>query len=70
MSACLPPLYPSVKESLNNDGHQFHQYQQNEESRLILTEHKRKTMIYDIVNVLYVLTPFDIFLSKFFLLFL
>jgi hypothetical protein len=26
------------KESLNNDGHQFHQYQQNEQSPLILTE--------------------------------
>ena len=26
------------KESLNSDGHQFHQYQQNEQSPLILTE--------------------------------
>ena len=25
------------KESLNSDGHQFHQYQQNEQSPLILT---------------------------------
>ena len=28
----------SPKESLNSDGHQFHQYQQNEQSPLILTE--------------------------------
>ena len=26
------------KESLNSDGHQFHQYQQNKQSPLILTE--------------------------------
>jgi hypothetical protein len=26
------------KESLNSDGHKFHQYQQNEQSPLILTE--------------------------------
>jgi hypothetical protein len=26
------------KENLNNDGRQFHQYQQNEQSPLILTE--------------------------------
>jgi hypothetical protein len=26
------------KESLNSDGNQFHQYQQNEQSPLILTE--------------------------------
>ena len=34
------------KESLNSDGHQFHQYQQNEQSPLILTdlnEHPKKT---------------------------
>jgi hypothetical protein len=33
------------KESLNSDGHQFHQYQQNEQSPLILTdlnEHPKK----------------------------
>ena len=32
------------KESLNSDGHQFHQYQQNKQSLLILpelTEHKK-----------------------------
>ena len=27
------------KESLNSDGHQFHKYQQNEQSLLILAEH-------------------------------
>jgi hypothetical protein len=26
------------KESLNSDGHQFHQYKQNEQSPLVLTE--------------------------------
>jgi len=35
------------KENLKNDGHQFHQYQQNEQSPLILTEltaeHKKTT---------------------------
>jgi len=30
------------KESLNMIGHQFHQYQQNEQSPLILTEQKKK----------------------------
>jgi hypothetical protein len=38
--------------TLNSDGHQFHQYQQNEQSPLILselTEHK-KTMTYDLGN--------------------
>jgi hypothetical protein len=38
------------KESLNNDGHQFLQYQQNEQSTLILTEltkYKRNTA-YDV----------------------
>ena len=37
------------KESLNSDGHQFHQYQQNEESPLIpteLTEHKKRHYIW------------------------
>ena len=40
-------------KSLNSDGHQFHQYQQNEQVPLILpelTKHKRKTMTYDIGN--------------------
>ena len=27
------------KYNLNSDGHQFHQYQQNEQSPLILTDH-------------------------------
>ena len=27
-----------TKESLNNDGHQFYQYQQNKQTPLILTE--------------------------------
>jgi hypothetical protein len=27
--------------SINSDDHQFYQYQQNEQSRLILTEHKK-----------------------------
>ena len=34
------------KESVNGDGHQFHQYQQSKQSPLILTElakHKRMT---------------------------
>jgi hypothetical protein len=29
------------KECLNSDGQQFHQYQQNEQSLLTLTEHKQ-----------------------------
>jgi hypothetical protein len=40
------------KTSLNIDGHPFHQYQQNDQSHLILTEltkHK-KTSIYDVGN--------------------
>jgi len=40
------------KESLNSDSHQFHQYQLNEQSPLILnelTEHK-KIMTYDVGN--------------------
>jgi hypothetical protein len=32
-----------TKESLNSVGHQFHQYQQNEQSLLIFTEHKKTT---------------------------
>jgi hypothetical protein len=31
----------SPKESLNSDGQQFHQYQQNKKPLLILTEHKK-----------------------------
>ena len=40
------------KESLNSDGQQFHQYQQNEQPTLILTEltkrKKKKTMTCDV----------------------
>ena len=39
------------KENLNSDGHQFHQYQQNEQSPLILTElteHKRPHVMLEI----------------------
>ena len=36
------------KESLNSDGHRFHQYQKNEQSPLILAEHKKDHDIYDI----------------------
>jgi hypothetical protein len=38
------PAYELWKESLNRDGYQFHQYQQNEQSSLILielNEHKK-----------------------------
>ena len=36
-----------TKESINSDGHQIHQYQQNEQSPLILTEHKKdKDILY------------------------
>ena len=39
------------KDSLNNDDHEFHQYQQSEQSHLILTEltEHKKTMTYDVV---------------------
>ena len=40
-------------ESLNRDGHQFHQYQQNEQSPLSLTEiteQKNNTTTYDVEN--------------------
>ena len=40
------------KEIFNSDGHQFYQYQQNEQSSLVLTEptkHK-KTTTYDVRN--------------------
>ena len=45
-----------MKSKSNSDGHQFHQYQQNEQSitsHLILTElteHKTKTTTYDVDN--------------------
>ena len=42
-----------TKESLNSDGQQFHQYQQNEQSPLILTHwtHKKETKAYGIGNL-------------------
>ena len=42
----------SPKESLNCDGQQFHQYQQSEQSPLILTEvaEHNKTTTYDVEN--------------------
>ena len=36
-------------ESLNSECHQFHKYQQNKQSPLIINEYK-KTMIYDVGN--------------------
>ena len=41
------------KESLNSDDNQFHQYQQNEQSPLILTEvaEHKKTTTYDVGNL-------------------
>jgi hypothetical protein len=36
------------KESLNSDGHQFHQYQQNEQSTLILSEFTEHNKDHDI----------------------
>jgi hypothetical protein len=41
----IPENFSLRKECLNSDGHQFHQYQQNEQSLLILTElseHKKE----------------------------
>jgi len=39
------------KESLNSDGQQFHQYQQNKQSPLIVTHWTQKhTMTYDVGN--------------------
>jgi hypothetical protein len=40
------------KESLKSDGHQFHQYQQNEQTALISTElaEQKKKMTYDVGN--------------------
>jgi hypothetical protein len=37
----LTDCYLLWKESLNNDGHQFHQYEQNKQSSLIFTEYKK-----------------------------
>ena len=34
----LVSTFKVLKESINSDGHQFHQYQQNKQSPLILTE--------------------------------
>jgi hypothetical protein len=42
------PAYELWKESLNRDGYQFHQYQQNEQSSLILielNEHKKTQVL-------------------------
>ena len=39
-----------MKESLNSDGHQFHQYQQNEQLSLIITELTENRPQYDIGN--------------------
>jgi hypothetical protein len=42
-----------LKESLNSDWHQLHQYQQTKQSLLILTgltEHKMTTTTYDVGN--------------------
>ena len=41
----------SPKESLNSDVHQFHKYQQNEQSPLTLTHWKKKTITYDFGNL-------------------
>jgi hypothetical protein len=44
-------VYGIWKESLNNDGQNFHQYQQNEHSSLIsadFTEHNNKNTTYDV----------------------
>jgi hypothetical protein len=41
------------RKFINSDGHQFHQYQQNEQSPLILNEHKKRTMTYDIKSRLW-----------------
>ena len=40
------------KYNLNSDGHQFHQYQQNEQSPFNLTDHSKhkKTMTCDVGN--------------------
>ena len=46
------PEFDIMKRKLNS-GHQFHQYQRNEQSQLILielTEHKRKITTYDVGN--------------------
>ena len=43
-----------MKRKFNSDGHQFHQYQQNEQSSLILTEltEHRTTTTCDVENPL------------------
>jgi hypothetical protein len=41
-----------VKESLNNDGQQFHQYQQDKQSPLIITHLTQKEITtYDVGNL-------------------
>ena len=39
----------NYEKSLNSDGHQFHQYQQNEQSPFASSEHKKITA-YDVGN--------------------
>jgi hypothetical protein len=36
-------IYETIKESLNSVDHEFHKYQQNKQSPLILTEYKNNT---------------------------
>ena len=45
---CNQHTYVLWKESLNGDGHQFHQYQQNEQSPLILTQKRPWHMMLEI----------------------
>jgi hypothetical protein len=40
------------KKSLNSDGHQFHQYQQNEQSPLTLTELTEHKVTHDITTTM------------------
>ena len=40
----------NYEKSLNSDGHQFHQYQQNEQSPLILTHWTQYPTTYDVGN--------------------
>jgi hypothetical protein len=42
-------LCNNYEKSLNSDGHQFHQYQQNEQSPFVSPEHKKITA-YDVGN--------------------
>ena len=37
----LTPVKSLWKENLNSDGHQFHQFQQNDQSPFILIENKK-----------------------------